>query len=282
MHTTLIATDELAPRLDDPALIVFDVRHDLNQPERWGEDRYRDSHIPGAHFLHMDRDLSANKTGRNGRHPLPSPEDAADRFARLGVDRSSQVVTYDQNAGMYAVRVWWMLRWLGHDAVAVLDGGFDKWTREGRPVSGDVPAPRTGSFAPRRIGAAAQADEIVEALGSKDLQLVDARVPERYRGEMEPLDPVAGHIPGARNRPYPQNVNPDGTFKSADTLRREFAGLLGTTPLDRVVHYCGSGVTACHNLLAMEVAGLPGARLYPGSWSEWCADAARPVATGSE
>jgi thiosulfate/3-mercaptopyruvate sulfurtransferase len=282
MFTTLIATADLAVRLDDPSLVVVDVRHDLAQPDRWGEERYAASHIPGARFAHLDRDLSAPKTGRNGRHPLPSPEEAAATFGRLGIAPGAQVVAYDQGTGMFAVRLWWMLRWLGHDAVAVLDGGFEKWLREGRPVTADVPSFQPAEFPVRHVGATVGADEIGQGLATNALALVDARAPERYRGEVEPLDPVAGHIPGAHNRPYAINLHPDGTFKPADVLRREFAALLGTTPLDRVVHYCGSGVSACHNMLAMEVAGLPGTRLYPGSWSEWSAAATRAVAVGSE
>jgi thiosulfate/3-mercaptopyruvate sulfurtransferase len=278
MFSPLISTADLAARLRDPALVIVDVRHDLAQPEHWGEDRYRESHLPGARFAHLDRDLSARKTGRNGRHPLPSPDAAAASFSRLGIDAGKQVVAYDQGGGMFAARLWWMLRWLGHEAVALLDGGFDQWVREGRPVTTEVPAPAHASFAVRRVSPTLGVDEVARSLESAALALVDARAPERYRGETEPMDPVAGHIPGARNRFYGNNLNPDGTFKPAEVLRREFADLLGSTPLDRVAHYCGSGVTSCHNLLAMEIAGLPGTRLYPGSWSEWCADPARPVA----
>jgi thiosulfate/3-mercaptopyruvate sulfurtransferase len=280
MFTTLINPAQLAERLTDPAYVVVDVRHDLARPERWGEDQYAAAHLPGARFAHIDRDLSAQKTGRNGRHPLPTPEEAAALFGRLGIAPGTQVVAYDQGSGMFASRLWWMLRWLGHDAVAVLNGGFERWTREGRRVTGDVPPPSHATFAPGRPWPTASAAEIGGVIAGGALALIDARVSERYRGDVEPLDPVAGHIPGARNRPYVENVNPDATFKPADTLRREFAALLGTTPLDRVVHYCGSGVTGCHNVLAMEIAGLPGTRLYPGSWSEWCADPARPVETG--
>jgi thiosulfate/3-mercaptopyruvate sulfurtransferase len=280
MFTTLVTPAQLAVRLSDPAYVVVDVRHDLARPDRWGEEQYAAGHLPGARFAHIDRDLSAPKTGRNGRHPLPSPEAAAALFGRLGIGPGTQVVAYDQGSGMFASRLWWMLRWLGHDAVAVLDGGFERWTRDSRPVSADVPPPSHATFVPGGKLPTTSAAEIERAIGSGALTLVDARVAERYRGDVEPLDPVAGHIPGARNRPYLHNVNPDATFKPADELRREFAALLGTTPLDRVVHYCGSGVTGCHNVLAMEIAGMPGTRLYPGSWSEWCADPSRPVETG--
>lgn len=280
MFSTLISTADLAAHLGDPAFVVVDVRHDLAQPEHWGEDRYREAHLPGARFAHIDRDLSARKTGSNGRHPLPSPDAAAALFSRLGIDAAKQVVVYDQGGGMFASRFWWMLRWLGHQAAAVLDGGFDQWVRERRPVTNEVPAPGNATFIARPIDTTVNAHEVACSLETNRWTLVDARASERYRGETEPMDPVAGHIPGALNRFYGNNLNPDGTFKPADVLGREFDGLLGPTPLENVVHYCGSGVTSCHNLLAMEIAGLPGTRLYPGSWSEWCADPARPVARG--
>ena len=279
--TPLVSTADLASRLSDSRVVIVDVRHDLAQPEAWGEAQYRAAHIPGARFAHLDSDLSAHRTGRNGRHPLPSPEAAAATFSRLGIEPGKEVVAYDQGSGMFAARLWWMLRWLGHDDVAVLDGGFEKWRREGRAVTAEVPPPAHAKFVSRHPSPTLSADDVRRALDANALSLVDARAGERYRGEVEPLDPVAGHIPCARNRPYAENLNPDGTFKPPEALRREFAALLGTTPLDRVVHYCGSGVSACHNLLAMEVAGLPGTRLYPGSWSEWCSDATRPVATGA-
>jgi len=280
MHTTLVSTALVADHLADPGWRIVDVRHDLAQPDRWGEEQYRAAHIPGAVFAHLDRDLSAPKTGRNGRHPLPTAEAAGATFARLGIGSGTQVVACDQGNGMFASRLWWMLRWLGHDAVAVLDGGVDKWRREGRPLTVDAPVVGPARFAIRPRPTSVDAAQILASLPERALTIVDARAGERFRGETEPLDPVAGHIPGAWNRPYTQNVNADGTFKPAAMLRDEFAALLGDTPLDRVVHQCGSGVTACHNVLAMEVAGLPGTRLYPGSWSEWCADPSRPVATG--
>jgi thiosulfate/3-mercaptopyruvate sulfurtransferase len=183
---------------------------------------------------------------------------------------------------MFAARLWWMLRWLGHDATFVLDGGFDKWQREGKPKTSSVPAPRPAMFAIRSIAPTVSAETVAKSLETHALLLIDARAPERYRGETEPLDRVAGHIPGAFNRPYTSNVNPDGTFKPPEILESELAKLVGATSKERVVHYCGSGVTACHNVLAMEIAGIRGTRLYPGSWSEWCADPARPVAVGDE
>jgi thiosulfate/3-mercaptopyruvate sulfurtransferase len=281
MSTTLVSTADLAAHLDDPLFVIVDVRHDLMRPDAWGEAQYRAGHLPGARFAHIDNDLSAPKTGANGRHPLPAPEVAAAMFGRLGIDATKQVVAYDQNGGMFASRLWWMLRWLGHDAVAVLDGGWDKWVREGRPVSTVLPVPRAATFAIRGIAPTLNAGEVLASLAGHSLTLLDARAPERYRGETEPLDPVAGHIPGALNRPYAQNLSADLTFKPAPALRAEFGALLGPIPPVRVVNHCGSGVTGCHNILAMEIAGLAGARLYPGSWSEWCADPARPVARGA-
>jgi thiosulfate/3-mercaptopyruvate sulfurtransferase len=282
MFTTLISTADVAARLGAPDLAIVDVRHDLAQPDAWGEAQYAAGHLPGARFAHLDRDLSAPKTGRNGRHPLPTPGACAALFGSLGISDRTQVVCYDQQSGMYASRLWWMLRWLGHDAAAVLDGGWAKWVAEGRPVATDTPPAGAATFTPRASGMRAVAvDAVAASLASRSLLLIDARAPERFRGETEPLDPVAGHIPGATNRPYAQNLNPDGTFRPAAALRAEFAALVGDRPLDAVVHQCGSGVTACHNQLAMEVAGLVGTRLYPGSWSEWVADPTRPVAAGN-
>ena len=280
MFSTLISTSELAARHDDPSVVVVDVRHDLAQPDDWGLSQYRLGHIPGARFVHLDRDLSAAPTGCNGRHPLPGADACADAFGRLGIDASKQVVAYDQGAGMYAARLWWMLRSLGHEAVAVLDGGFAMWTREGRPVTTDVPEHSPTAFAPRAFTSIVDAPSVAASLGSRMSLLIDARARERYRGDVEPLDPVAGHIPGAINRPYLTNLDPDGRFKAADLLATEFDALLGGRAAADVVHYCGSGVTACHNLLAMTHAGRPGAKLYPGSWSEWCSDRLRPVARG--
>ncbi len=281
MANALISTAELAARLAEPDLVVVDVRHDLAQPD-WGEAAHRTSHIPGALFAHLDRDLSSEPSGRNGRHPLPSKEACEALFSRLGIEAGRTVVAYDQGSGMVAARLWWMLRWLGHDSATVLDGGFAKWVGEGRPVDARIAVPRQAAFAARDVGPIVPVEDVEASLDERSLTLVDARAPERYRGEVEPLDPVAGHIPGALNRYYTDNLKPDGTFKPADVLRGEFAQVLGTTPLEEIVHYCGSGVTACHNVLAMEVAGLPGTRVYPGSWSEWSSDSARPIALGDE
>jgi thiosulfate/3-mercaptopyruvate sulfurtransferase len=280
MFSTLITTEELAALVGRPSVVVCDVRHDLAKPDAWGESQYRAGHVPGAIFVHLDGDLSGPKTGTNGRHPLPSPETAAAAFGRLGIASGSQVVAYDQGGGMFAARLWWMLRWLGFDAAAVLDGGYAKWAAEGRAIETTPVAPKAAAFTIGRVTPTVNASGVMASLARQRLLLIDARAAERFRGETEPLDPVAGHIPGARNRPYTFNLNPDGTFKHPAFLRAEFDALLAGEPHDLVVHQCGSGVTACHNLLAMEIAGINGTRLYPGSWSEWCADPARPVATG--
>ncbi|HSU43005.1 MAG TPA: sulfurtransferase [Casimicrobiaceae bacterium] len=278
-YTTLIGTPELARHGGDPAFVVVDVRHDLAQTA-YGENAYAQAHVPGALFAHVDTDLSAPATGRNGRHPLPTPEVAAAVFGRLGIDATKHVVAYDQGSGVYAARLWWMLRWLGHDNVAVLDGGFAKWSREGRPVESEAHAAKPARFLPARVRPTVNAAGVAASLPRHDLVLLDARAAERYRGDVEPLDPVAGHIPGALNRPHSRNVSADGTFRSAGELLAEFEAMLhGRSPGD-VVHYCGSGVSACHNILAMTIAGYPLTRLYPGSWSEWCADPKRPVAKG--
>lgn len=275
--TTLISTDELAARLDDPALVIVDCRFDLADPG-WGQRVFTDQHLPRAVYGSLDRDLSGPKTGVNGRHPLPDPTLLAGTFASWGIGDGVQVVIYDQDTGMYASRLWWELRWLGHDAVAVLDGGWAKWLREGRPVATvvDRPEPRTFVTRPQPERLATLAD--IERLRSDaDWRLVDARAPERFRGENETLDRVAGHIPGAANHFFKTNLTEGGTFRASGDLRAHLEASMGGVPADRIVCYCGSGVTACHNLLALEHAGLPGARLYAGSWSEWSADPSRPV-----
>jgi thiosulfate/3-mercaptopyruvate sulfurtransferase len=277
-YTTLITTDELADRLSDPSFALFDVRHDLMQPERWGADEYQKAHIPGATFLHIDNDLSGTKNGVNGRHPLPTPEAAAALFSRVGIDSTKQVVVYDQNTGVFASRLWWMLRWLGHESVAVLDGGFAKWSREGRAVTSEPSEPTATTFVVKNVAPTVNSVGVESSIARHTLLLVDARAPERFRGEAEPIDPVAGHIPGAVNRPASLNVTANGVFKPASALRAEYQALLGGRPSSDVVHYCGSGVTACHNVLAMQIAGMPATRLYPGSWSEWISNPDRPVA----
>lgn len=273
----LTTARELALHLHDPQWIIFDCRHDLMDAGK-GERLYREGHIPGAHFANIDTDLSGEKNGRNGRHPLPSPAAFAAFLARHGVAQTSAVVAYDDVGGQFASRLWWMARWIGVKNVYLLDGGLPKWIADGHPVSRDVPVPQPAAL--RAEPDAMMAWSSAEVLGHLDdpaFALIDARVAERYRGEVEPIDPVAGHIPGALNRFYKQNLNADLTLRPAAELRAEFAALLAGKRTDGVIHQCGSGVTACMNIFAMEYAGLPGSKLYPGSWSEWIADPARPV-----
>ena len=277
-HMTLISTDMLSARPSH--FVVIDCRFKLDDVA-WGEREYAAGHIPGAVYAHLDRDLSGPKSGTNGRHPLPDAQTFAATLGRLGVANDAQVVAYDQDNGMYASRLWWMLRWLGHDEVAVLDGGFAKWTREGRPTtSGDEHRPPRTFVASPRSQMIVTADRVAASLRSGDSTLVDARAPERYRGETEPLDKTPGHIPGAANHFFQWNLDERGTFRSADDLREGLQRSIGDVPADRLICYCGSGVTACHNLLALEHAGLTGAKLYPGSWSEWSADPSRAVERG--
>jgi thiosulfate/3-mercaptopyruvate sulfurtransferase len=272
--STLVSTGELAANL--AKWRVFDCRHDLAKPDL-GEQQYREGHIQGALFAHLERDLSGKKTGRNGRHPLPDPQDFEKWLEKTGLTPKDQVVCYDAGPGSMAARLWWMLRWVGHDSVAVLDGGLAKWTREGRPVTIDVPIFTAFNY-PLKVRKDLALD--VRAVEQSKSLLLDARAPARYRGEQEPIDPVAGRIPGARNRFNMDNVSAQGTFKPAEELKKDFESVLqGKSPSD-VVHYCGSGVSACHNLLAMEVAGLKGGKLYAGSWSEWSADRKRPQERG--
>lgn len=276
--TTLVSITELAAHLDDPGWIACDCRHDLADTES-GHKAYAQSHIPGARFVHLDKDLSGLKTGRNGRHPLPDPEAFCKRLGALGIDNGKQIVAYDASGGCYAARLWWMLRWVGHDRVAVLDGGWEAWLKAGHAVTAAPPVIKPASFAARVLPRlAVDADYVAAHVGRAETCVLDARSAERFRGENETLDPVAGHIPGAVNRFYKYNLDTDGCFKSAAELHEEFSDLIGTHALQNVLHQCGSGITACHNLLAMEIAGLPGSRLYPGSWSEWVSDPGRPVA----
>ena len=273
MPGTLVSTAELAAH---PRWRVFDCRHDLAKPDL-GEQQYREAHIPGALFAHLDRDLSTAKTGRNGRHPLPDPRHFVKWVGTAGVKPEDQVVCYDAGNGAMAARLWWMLRWIGHEAVAVLDGGLAKWLAEKRPVTAEVPRFADSDY-PEISGRPLTVDARKIQNEGEAMLLLDARAPARYRGEQEPIDPVAGHIPGASNRFNGDNLKPDATFKDPQTLRTEFLRILGQREPSEVVHYCGSGVSACHNLLAMEIAGLPGGKLYPGSWSEWIADPKRPIA----
>ena len=278
--TTLISTATLASHVDDPAFAIVDCRYKLDDAT-WGKREHEAAHIPSAVYADLGHDLAGPRSGTNGRHPLPDPHTLAQTFSRLGIASGVQVVAYDQDSGMYASRLWWMLRWLGHDAVAVLDGGFAKWKAEGRPTkSGAEPrTPREFSGSPRSEMAFG-VGEVASQLGTSAWQLLDARAPERYRGETEPIDKTAGHIPGAKNHFFQSNLDERGLFRTPEELRARMKESVGDTPADRIVCYCGSGVTACHNLLALEHAGMKGAKLYAGSWSEWSSDPSRPVERG--
>ncbi len=281
--TTLIDAQTLAARLSDPMCVVVDCRFDLGDTGR-GATAYAQSHIPGARYAHLDHDLSSPITPSSGRHPLPDPANLCDWLGRQGITPASQVVVYDDSGGTMAVRLWWLLRWLKHAEVAVLDGGWQAWNDAGLPV--DTQRPRITAVtaypgSPRTdMLVSTQTIETQLRSGSDDWLVIDARTDVRFRGEAEPIDPVAGHIPGAINLPLQRHLTDRGTFRSADELRAMYAPLIGKRDASRLVAMCGSGVTACHNLLAMEIAGLRGARLYAGSWSEWIRDPARPVAVG--
>lgn len=271
MFTTLISPAQLR-ELPDP--LILDCRFELADTEA-GERAHAAGHIPGAHYLHLDRDLAGAKTGLNGRHPLPLREDLAARLRALGLRAGRQVVCYDTQGGMYAARAWWMLRWLGHAEVAVLDGAWDGELTTATPTATSAATSTDWQPGTPLVGQI-DATTLLKQLGR--VRLIDARAPERFRGEVEPLDKLAGHIPGASNRLFKNNLMTDGRFKPAAQLRAEFEPLLAPYAAAEVVHQCGSGVTACHNLLAMAHAGLGDGLLYVGSWSEWSADPARPIA----
>ena len=276
---TLISCAQLAEHLDDAQWRVFDCRHLLSDVD-YGRRAYAAGHLPGAFFMHLDEDLSSPMNGRNGRHPLPDAQALADKLGVAGVTSQTQVVVYDDAGGMVAVRLWWLLRWLGHERVALLDGGIGQWQKQGLPLSCEVPAATPARYA-EQIAVrdwVVNADAVQANIARSAFTLIDARASDRFRGENETLDPVGGHSPGARNRFFRDNLDADGLFRPAAELRREYLALFAGVDPAQVVMYCGSGVSACHNLLAMAVAGLPGARLYAGSWSEWCSDPARPVA----
>jgi thiosulfate/3-mercaptopyruvate sulfurtransferase len=280
-HRTLISAESLAGLAGDARLRVFDCRFDLARPDD-GRERYLREHLPGALYADLNRDLSAPRAAGSGRHPLPAPAAFAARLRGWGVNDDSLVVAYDDGNGMYAARLWWMLRWLGHDAVAVLDGGMRRWLQLELPLTDAVPDPGPGNFvAQPRPSLAVDAAAVLDAAQDPRRRVLDARAPERYRGEIEPLDAVAGHVPGARNHPYVLSLDAEGRFLPPEALRAGLATALDGVPAGATVAMCGSGVTACHLLLALEHAGLPGARLYPGSWSEWSSDPSRPVRTGA-
>jgi thiosulfate/3-mercaptopyruvate sulfurtransferase len=282
--TTLIEPAALAAHVADPKWVIVDCRHDLMDLAA-GRAAWAAGHIPHAVFADMETELSGAKRDAagafRGRHPLPEKEAFIELLRGWGVDDDTQVVAYDAHGGMYAARLWWMLRWVGHDAVAVLDGGLSAWQAAGQPVVADAPsAPARGGISSRpALVTTVDVEAVLHNVEHGGKTVVDARAPDRFRGENETIDPVGGHIPGAKNRFFKDNLQADGRFKAPDQLKAELGVAVGD-PQDAIMQ-CGSGVTACHNLLALEVAGMPGAALYPGSWSEWTADAKRAVATGS-
>lgn len=283
MHTTLIDAVTLSQHLQDPNWVILDCRHDLMNPNA-GFDSFAIGHIDGAQFAHVDTDLSGAKIGADGkflgRHPLPGRAALIETLRGFGINDDTQVVAYDAHGGMFAARLWWLLRWIGHPAVAVLDGGLVAWQSAGLPMVTQAGRRTPGTISERAaLVSTVSVDEVLANLSSHDRTVVDARAADRFRGENETIDPVGGHIPGAKNRFFKDNLTTDGRFKDAAQLKAEFAPLFDEP--SQAIMQCGSGVTACHNLLALEIAGLPGAALYPGSWSEWVADPSRPVATGT-
>lgn len=277
-YNTLIATSELATQLDNPNWAIIDCRFSFDDTEL-GNQEYLQAHIPSAQYAHLDNHLSAPIIpGKTGRHPLPAVEDLTERLSDWGIDDDVQVVAYDDFGGGFAARLWWLLRWLGHQRVAVLDGGWSAWVAAGLPTSNAVEARPKRQFVPRlRPDMALTTHQVLAMRSSPDFRLVDSRAPERFRGEVEPRDPVAGHIPGAINLPFAGNLDPDSHFLSREVLRARFQAALGEAPAHKTAFYCGSGVTAAHNVLAYLHAGLGETPLYTGSWSEWITDPARPV-----
>lgn len=281
-YGTLISVEELNKHLQDADWVVVDCRFNLADHEQGRKD-YVQEHIPGAVYAHLDEDLSGPIVkGVTGRHPLPSVGRAVEIFSRLGIADGVQVVAYDDRGGMSSGRLWWMLRWLGHEAVAVLDGGWQAWQAAGYATRSGEETRLAAEFVPQvREGFAVDATEVGQLAGDPAYKVVDSRAADRYRGENETMDPIGGHIPGAYSGPFGENLGADGKFKSAEELRARFEALLGETPADQAVFYCGSGVSAAHNILAVAHAGLGDAKLYPGSWSEWIVDPERKVATGA-
>ena len=282
--TTIISAQSLHELLarDGSNILICDCRHDLVDAGL-GARVYAESHLPGAVFVSVDRQLSAAKSGTNGRHPLPSLEVFAQTLATMGVNDSTMIVAYDNTGGQYAARLWWMARWAGHANVVVLDGGLNPWLKAGFSVTTEVPAPRSpGNFkAKASLMKSVTMQQVRAGLTNPDRLILDARPFDRFQGLNETLDPKAGHIPGSVSRPTPTNLNQDGTFKDAASLRAEFSSLLGQHSPDQLVASCGSGIAACHLLLSMQIAGLPGGALYGGSWSEWSAQPDAPIELGA-
>jgi thiosulfate/3-mercaptopyruvate sulfurtransferase len=278
-YTTILSAHDLKPHINDQDWIIIDCRFSLADTSA-GYTAYRHGHIPNARYAHLDKDLSSQVTDITGRHPLPAINVFINKLEQWGISNNSQIIVYDDVSGAFAGRLWWLLRYVGHERVAVLDGGLKHWQQQACPVTTTLPTIKPSEFrAYIDQNSVLTAIEVQNNLAQKQLCLVDARTPERYLGEHEPIDPIAGHIPGAINRPFQSNLNKGGLFLSINELRNQFSQLIGTKSPDQVAHMCGSGVTACHNLVAMEVAGLSGSKLYAGSWSEWIRNKNRPIAT---
>jgi thiosulfate/3-mercaptopyruvate sulfurtransferase len=278
--TTVVSSDQLSRYLDDPDWIVFDCRFTLTNTEA-GRASYQQGHIPGARYVHLDDDMSSAVTPTSGRHPLPDVKIFSEKLSRWGVDASKQVVVYDDSFGSMAVKMWWLLRWLGHDNVALLDGNWPIWAKQKLPVSTALPTIVATNFVANvHNELVVDTTEVDFARRERCSVLIDARPEQRFAGEREPLDKVAGHIPGSINWVYEENLDFDGTYLPAEELKEAYLKLMHNLKPQQVIHTCGSGVTACHNMLAMEIAGLHGSKLYAGSWSEWITDPSRPVATG--
>lgn len=278
-YQTIISSEQLIAHSNDPDWVIVDCRFSLADSEA-GFTAYRHGHIPNARYAHLDRDLSSQITQLTGRHPLPYQTVFINKLAQWAINNNSQVVVYDDASGAFAGRLWWLLRYFGHDGVAVLEGGYKHWQKRGYPVTTDLPNIKPSTFrAYINENQVLSALDVENGIARKDICLIDARTSERFLGKQEPIDPVAGHIPGAINMPFQLNLDNEGLFWPADILRQQFSQLIGDRQPEQIVHMCGSGVTACHNLLAMEIAGLPGSKLYAGSWSEWISNKNRPVAT---
>ena len=280
-HNTLVSATTLNENINNPKWIIIDCRFSLANSDA-GSYAYRHGHLPNARYAHLNHDLSSTLSDLNGRHPLPSFKLLANKLGAWSISNNTQIVVYDDAGGAFAARLWWLLKSLGHNKVAVLNGGIQHWQKQGYALTTTLPTQNPTTFRPYlNTTLWLTAGQLQNKLARKSICLIDARTPERYRGEQEPIDPVAGHIPGSLNRPFQLNFDSTGLFLPAESLNSQFKKVIGTTVPEQVVHYCGSGVTACHNLLAMEIAGLTGSKLYAGSWSEWIRDKNRGVAKGN-
>jgi thiosulfate/3-mercaptopyruvate sulfurtransferase len=279
-YTTVISSDTVYKHLNDSQWRIIDCRYYLEKPQQ-GEEEYSQSHVPGALYAHLDKDLSSTVVpGVTGRHPLPEVNKLCALFSQWGVDNTVQVVVYDQGPGMIAARLWWMLRWLGHDAVAVMEGGWNKWLEEAKPVTQEAPVISSRRFTAKvQQHLVASIEDVLASMNNTDMALIDARAADRYRGENETLDPVAGHIPHALSIPFMDHVDSKGCLRSSDELRALYSAVMGDVPASNAIVYCGSGVTAALNIVALKHAGLGMAKLYPGSWSHWITDENRPIVT---